>query len=309
MARTLAPMAGQPREHRLDGLPLRAFVSPRRQEVARRVEVLRVEFRQRLIDLPGDGRIASTPGHAGENERDVAARRDAQPLRRSVDLAHGLRRHRDRELRNAHGIPPGEYPRETVVAEKVEAMAHLGIANSRMKDFFDVWFLARTSRSRGACSRRPSGQHSADEAPRSQRCRLSRSQRSSSRMPAKRPNGRRSSLERGWPATFCLGRPLKSSRVSLGPPRCGPRSKHLLRALDATGTVADRLTGPHGQGLRTRSQTFGALRLPFSSPSVARVDDGFRIGIRGNLHTCVTFQGPRARFLRVFCGFAGPPEP
>jgi hypothetical protein len=27
------------------------------------------------------------------------------------------------------------------------------------------------------------------------------------------------------------------------------------------------------------------------------------------LHTCVTFQGPRARFLRVFCGFAGPPEP
>jgi len=36
------------------------------------------------------------------------------------------------------------YPRETVVAEKVEAMAHLGIANSRMKDFFDVWFLART---------------------------------------------------------------------------------------------------------------------------------------------------------------------
>ena len=29
------------------------------------------------------------------------------------------------------------YPRETVVAEKVEAMVHLGIANSRMKDFFD----------------------------------------------------------------------------------------------------------------------------------------------------------------------------
>ena len=35
------------------------------------------------------------------------------------------------------------YPRETVVAEKVEAMVHLGIANSRMKDFFDVWFLAQ----------------------------------------------------------------------------------------------------------------------------------------------------------------------
>ncbi len=36
------------------------------------------------------------------------------------------------------------YPRETVVAEKLEAMVHLGIANSRMKDFFDVWFLAKT---------------------------------------------------------------------------------------------------------------------------------------------------------------------
>lgn len=36
------------------------------------------------------------------------------------------------------------YPRETVIAEKLEAIVHLGIANSRMKDFFDVAFLART---------------------------------------------------------------------------------------------------------------------------------------------------------------------
>jgi Nucleotidyl transferase AbiEii toxin, Type IV TA system len=35
------------------------------------------------------------------------------------------------------------YPVETVVAEKFEAMVKLGIANSRMKDFFDVWILAR----------------------------------------------------------------------------------------------------------------------------------------------------------------------
>ena len=35
-------------------------------------------------------------------------------------------------------------PRNTVVAEKLEAMVKLGIANSRMKDFFDVAFLART---------------------------------------------------------------------------------------------------------------------------------------------------------------------
>lgn len=34
------------------------------------------------------------------------------------------------------------YPRETVVAEKYQAMVALGIANSRMKDFSDVWVLA-----------------------------------------------------------------------------------------------------------------------------------------------------------------------
>ncbi len=35
------------------------------------------------------------------------------------------------------------YPRYTVVAEKVEALSSLGIANSRMKDFFDLWILAQ----------------------------------------------------------------------------------------------------------------------------------------------------------------------
>ena len=34
------------------------------------------------------------------------------------------------------------YPRETVVAEKFQAMVMLGISNSRMKDFFDLWKLA-----------------------------------------------------------------------------------------------------------------------------------------------------------------------
>lgn len=36
------------------------------------------------------------------------------------------------------------YPPEAVVAEKFHAMVVLGIANSRMKDFFDVWTLAQT---------------------------------------------------------------------------------------------------------------------------------------------------------------------
>lgn len=35
------------------------------------------------------------------------------------------------------------YSRETVVAEKFEAMIKLGMFNSRMKDFFDLWLLSR----------------------------------------------------------------------------------------------------------------------------------------------------------------------
>jgi predicted nucleotidyltransferase component of viral defense system len=35
------------------------------------------------------------------------------------------------------------YPRETVIAEKYQAMVQLGIANSRMKDFFDIWVMAQ----------------------------------------------------------------------------------------------------------------------------------------------------------------------
>ncbi len=34
------------------------------------------------------------------------------------------------------------YPRETVIAEKFQAMVYLGRANSRMKDFYDVWVLS-----------------------------------------------------------------------------------------------------------------------------------------------------------------------
>lgn len=37
------------------------------------------------------------------------------------------------------------YPRYTVVAEKLEAITSLGMANSRMKDFFDLWVLTRHS--------------------------------------------------------------------------------------------------------------------------------------------------------------------
>jgi hypothetical protein len=53
------------------------------------------------------------------------------------------------------------YPKETVIAEKFEALVTLGIANSRMKDFYDLYVIftsfprssiltARSSRARSA---------------------------------------------------------------------------------------------------------------------------------------------------------------
>lgn len=41
-------------------------------------------------------------------------------------------------------VPLTTYPVETVIAEKLEAIISLGLANSRMKDFYDLyWLLSR----------------------------------------------------------------------------------------------------------------------------------------------------------------------
>ena len=34
------------------------------------------------------------------------------------------------------------YPQETVIAEKTEALVQLGLGNTRLKDFFDLWYLS-----------------------------------------------------------------------------------------------------------------------------------------------------------------------
>jgi hypothetical protein len=51
------------------------------------------------------------------------------------------------------GMPQPEifaYTRESVVAEKVEAMVTLGEANSRIKDYYDIWYLSRNFDFHGA---------------------------------------------------------------------------------------------------------------------------------------------------------------
>ena len=58
------------------------------------------------------------------------------------------------------------YPKETVVAEKLEALTALGLLNSRMKDFYDLALLSRMYPFEGQrLVRRRSRQHSATEEP------------------------------------------------------------------------------------------------------------------------------------------------
>jgi hypothetical protein len=42
-----------------------------------------------------------------------------------------------------NGLRQARSPNESVVAEKFEAIVKLGMANSRMKDFYDLWVLAQ----------------------------------------------------------------------------------------------------------------------------------------------------------------------
>ncbi len=49
-------------------------------------------------------------------------------------------------------FPPPElngYTKESTIAEKFQIMVKLGVLNSRLKDFYDIWFLSRTFDFRG----------------------------------------------------------------------------------------------------------------------------------------------------------------
>jgi len=98
------------------------------------------------------------------------------------------------------------YPRETVVAEKLDAIVQLGTANSRMKDFYDLFVLARGFELDGAL-------WSARSAPRStgerRRCRPSyppASRTHSPRTPERRHSGWRSAGSRARTVAVMLSR-------------------------------------------------------------------------------------------------------
>lgn len=48
----------------------------------------------------------------------------------------------DKTVKNLPDSVINSYPRETVVAKKFEALVKLGMANTRMKDFGDLHYLA-----------------------------------------------------------------------------------------------------------------------------------------------------------------------
>lgn len=51
------------------------------------------------------------------------------------------------------------YPRETVIAEKLHAMEYLGLRNSRMKDYFDVYVLLREGKTDTSAAGRSDCRH------------------------------------------------------------------------------------------------------------------------------------------------------
>jgi len=67
-----------------------------------------------------------------------------------VDIGFGDAFYPDIQLASFPVLLPMEapliraYPRETSIAEKFHAMVVLDIRNSRMKDFYDIWFMANT---------------------------------------------------------------------------------------------------------------------------------------------------------------------
>lgn len=80
---------------------------------------------------------------------------DAARIIIQIDLGFGDRVYPDpsrQRLPSLLDFPEAElycYSRESVIAEKFEAMIKLGTLNSRMKDFYDIWMLARQYDFRG----------------------------------------------------------------------------------------------------------------------------------------------------------------
>ena len=120
-----------------------------------------IEIFRQVLDIPGEDGVIFKP----ETLRVAAARAEDEysgvALNLQAELA-GARLPIHIDIGYGDAITPGvqeidypslldlpmprlkAYPPETVLAGKFQAMTALGIANSRMKDFFDIWAIANT---------------------------------------------------------------------------------------------------------------------------------------------------------------------
>jgi hypothetical protein len=112
------------------------------------------------------------------------------------------------------------YPRETVVAEKFQAMVSLGELNSRMKDFFDLFTLAAQFESTAAPS--------------------------SSDLQSRSSPGQRHSTTRGWHPTRMGSRPSTSSPPSTTAARQMPSWRQSTRRSSSANSRAGTRSKPTG---------------------------------------------------------------
>ena len=112
----------------------------------------------RLPSEPDDGLIFDAGSIRAEDIREestsggvrvtLRASLDGALIPLQVDLAFGeavVPPAEPVELPSLLDFPPIRlrgYPPEVTIAEKFEAMVKLGMANSRMKDYYDIWYLA-----------------------------------------------------------------------------------------------------------------------------------------------------------------------
>ena len=104
-----------------------------------------VEFRTETIHIEErtEGRI-----YQGAHIEIGATLGTARP-RLEIDIAFGeatIPPPAEAELPSLLGMPAPRlltYQRETAIAEKCQALVSLGIANTRMKDFYDLWYLSQ----------------------------------------------------------------------------------------------------------------------------------------------------------------------
>lgn len=100
----------------------------------------------------GAGSMEIEPLHEGQDYRGVqvslVVRLGKAKIPLQVDIAFGQAVRPEAVMEtfpSLLGLPPPTllaYPREVVVAEKFQAMTALGLTSSRMKDFFDVAYIA-----------------------------------------------------------------------------------------------------------------------------------------------------------------------